>query len=312
MRPLVAALHYLRLKVLVCLIRLIVRLVAPRAQAKPDAVLRIPSRDVGRTIRAHIYSSSPATSTDGADDAWQSRAPRPVLINFFGSGFALPTFGTDDFFCREISRRTGHVVLDVEYRLGPENPFPAAIHDVEDVVRYVLSRPDTYDVARISISGFSSGGTLALVAPILFPANTFRSVIAFYPSVSMVKDPSERKAPVKGPNTGRAPLSWTRLFREGYLGGMDPRDPRISPLYADTVNYPRDTLIITADYDVSAPEAEEFAEKVKANVQASGRRVELRRMRGCGHGFDKSKRNVTARTEAYTVVADLLNHGLTD
>ncbi|GAW21446.1 hypothetical protein ANO14919_109650 [Xylariales sp. No.14919] len=307
MKSLAAALRYLRLKILIGLIRLIVRLVTPRVQAKPDAVLRIPSRDAGRTIRAHVYSAPPVGSTNGPDDTSQSQAPQPVLINFYGSAFALPSFGADDLFCREISQRTGHVVLDAEYRLGPENPFPAAIHDVEDVVRYVLSRSDVYDATRISISGFSSGGTLALVAPMLFPANTFRSVIAFYPSVNMAKDPSERKAPVKGPDRGRAPLFWTRLFREGYLGGMDPRDPRISPLYADTVNFPRDALIFTAEYDVSALEAEEFAKKAEASVQASGGRVEVKRMRGCGHGFDKSKRNVEARTEAYAITAEFLN-----
>ncbi|KAI1424964.1 putative carboxylesterase [Xylaria sp. FL1777] len=314
MTSLVAALHYLRLRVLVGLIRLIVRLLTPRVQAKPDEVLRVPSRDLGRTIRAHIYSSLPVTSTDGdgLDEASQPRVLRPVLINFFGSGFALPSFGADDAFCREISRRTGHVVLDVDYRLGPENPFPAAIHDVEDVVHYVLSHPDIYDVSHISISGFSSGGTLALVVPMLFRANTFRSLIAFYPSVSMVKDPSQRKAPVKGPDRGRAPQFWTRLFREAYLGGMDPRDPRISPLYANKVNYPRNMLVFTADYDASASEAEEFAKMAEANVQASGGRVELRRMRGCGHNFDKSKRNATARTEAYTAVVNLLNQVLTD
>ncbi|KAI0810124.1 putative carboxylesterase [Xylaria sp. FL0064] len=312
MESLIAALHYLRLKVLVGVIRFIVRVLTPRVEANPDAVLRVPSRDAGRTIKAHIYSLTLVVSTDGPNEALQSRAPQPVLINFFGSGFALPAFGTDDLFCRKLSRRTNHVVLDVEYRLGPENPFPAAIHDVEDVVRYVLSHPDTYDAARVSISGFSSGGTLALVAPTLFPVNTFHSLVAFYPSVSMVKDPSERKAPVKGPDRGRAPLFWTRLFREGYLMGMNPKDPRISPLYADTVKFPNDVLIFTADYDVSALEAEEFAKKIEANGQGSGRRVKLRRMHGCGHGFDKSKRNVAARSEAYNLVADLLNEGLSD
>ncbi|KAI1272313.1 putative carboxylesterase [Xylaria sp. FL0933] len=312
MESLIASLHYLRLKVLVGAIRFIVRILTPRVEANPDAVLRVPSRDAGRTIKAHIYSPTPAVATDDPSEASRARAPRPVLINFFGSAFALPLFGADDLFCREMSRRTNHVVLDVEYRLAPEDPFPAAVHDVEDVVRYVLSHPDTYDTAHVSISGFSSGGTLALVAPTLFPANTFRSLVSFYPSVSMVKDPSERKAPVQGPDRGRAPLFWTRLFREGYLGGMNPKDPRISPLYADTMNFPKDVLIFTADYDVSALEAEEFAKKLEANGQGSGRRVKLRRMHGCGHGFDKSKRNAAARSEAYSLVADLLNEDLSD
>ncbi|KAI0454915.1 putative carboxylesterase [Xylaria acuta] len=312
MSSVLAALRYIRLKLLICAIRLIVRLVTPRVHAKPDAVLRVPSRDAGRTVSVHVYSPSPATSPNGPGEA--SRTPRPVLINCFGSGFALPLFGADDLFCSEISQRTGHVVLDVDYRLAPENPFPAALHDVEDVVHHVLSRPDRYDAAQVSISGFSSGGTLALVVPTLFPANTFRSLITFYPSVSMARDPSERKAPVDdGPKGGRAPLFWTRLFRESYLGGMDPRDPRISPLYnADTVNYPRHMLIITAEYDASASEAEEFANSAEVNAQATDRRVILRRMRGCGHNFDKSKKHVTARDEAYALANDLLTRRLNE
>ncbi|TRX89649.1 hypothetical protein FHL15_009399 [Xylaria flabelliformis] len=304
MSSLFAAILYIRLKLLIFLIRLIVRFATPRVHAKPDAVLEIPSRDSGRTIRVHVYSPSPVTFPNGLDDVLQT--PRPVLINCFGSGFALPLFGADDLFCSEVSKQTGHVVLDVDYRLAPENPFPAAIHDVEDVVQHVVTRPDKYDIAHISISGFSSGGTLALVIPTLFSANTFRSIVTFYPSVSMVKDPSERKAPVEGPKNGRAPLFWTRLFREGYLKGMDPRDPRISPLYADTANYPRDTLIITAEYDVSALEAEEFAKNAEASAQATDKRVILRRMRSCGHNFDKSKKNSAARDEAYALAIELL------
>ncbi|KAI1174691.1 putative carboxylesterase [Nemania sp. FL0916] len=295
-----AGLIYLRLKVLIYAIRLIVRLVTPRIRAKPDAILRIPSRDAGRTVTVHSYG--PVEASPG---------PRPVLINFFGSGFALPGFGADDLFCREISQHTGHTVLDIDYRLGPENPFPAAIHDVEDAVRYVLSKPDTYDAAHISVSGFSSGGTLALVAPTLFPADTFRSLVAFYPSVDMAKDPAERKAPVEGPTSGRAPLFWTRLFREGYLGGMNPEDPRISPIYADTTNYPKNMLVFTADYDTSASDAEVFVKGVEDNARATDKRVVLRRMRGCGHGFDKSKKNVAARTEAYAVAIDFLTQSHT-
>ncbi|KAI1823700.1 putative carboxylesterase [Xylaria intraflava] len=307
MNALLAALRYARLKVLTSLIRVIARLVTTRVRAKPDAVLNVPSRDAGRTIRVHIYSPAP-TSTNGLNEAPQT--PRPVLINFFGSGFVLPGFGNDDFYCHEISRRTGHIVLDVDYRLSPEHPFPAAVHDAEDVVRHVLSSPDTYDVSHISVSGFSSGGTLTLLAPALFPINTFRSIIAFYPSVNMAKDPALRKAPVENPKIKTTPPSWTRLFREGYLRGMDPRDPRISPIYGDTANFPKDTLIITTEYDVSALDAEEFARKAQESAQGTNRRVILRRIKGCPHNFDKSEKYQTQRTEAYTAVADLLAQSL--
>lgn len=274
-----------------------VKLLALRLKPNPDGVLRIPSHDKSRTINVHLYNPP----TEGAE----TRRPHPVLLNFYGSGFALPLFGADDGFCKLIASVTGFVVLDVEYRLGPEHPFPAAINDVEDAVKYVLNRPREYKTSQISVSGFSSGGTLALIAPQLFPKGTFQSVIAFYPATDVSRDPSLRKAPV---GRGRGAF-WTRIFREGYIGAMDPRDPRISPAFADTSNYPGDMLVVTAELDTSAIEAEEFAEKARREGESSGRNVVIRRMKGCGHGFDKKnsdKALVRARGEAYGLVIEML------
>lgn len=104
---------------------------------EPDAVIHIPSRDAERTIKVHIYK--PATP----------QTPSPVLINLHGSGFILPLHGSDDVFCRRIASETGHVVLDVQYRLAPEDPFPAAPHDTEDALRYVLARPEEYEASKV-------------------------------------------------------------------------------------------------------------------------------------------------------------------
>jgi acetyl esterase/lipase len=292
----------LRLKFLVSIFRLLVTLtnvLKSLPKPKPDSVMKIPSRDNGRFIKAHLYKPVAEGSRIGN--------PRPVLINFCGSGFAIPLHGMDDDFCRHIAKVAGYVVLDVEYRLGPEHPFPAAIHDVEDAVRYVLDHPGEYQTAHVSVSGFSSGGTLALVAPTLFPRGTFQSAIAFYPAMNLAVDPGLRKAPVPGVKP-RSPFP-TRIFREAYVRDMDPRDPRISPAYADTFNYPANILVVTGERDSSAPEAEEFAEKVRNTSQTGSRNVLLRRMKGCGHAFDKNRKDevlVQARDEAYGLAVDLL------
>jgi acetyl esterase/lipase len=70
----------------------------------------------------------------------------------------IPMHGTDDEFAMRIAKDTQYNVLDVQYRLAPEHPFPAGAHDAEDVVRYVLARPQDYDPDRIVVSGFSAGG----------------------------------------------------------------------------------------------------------------------------------------------------------
>ncbi|KFY45531.1 hypothetical protein V494_00909 [Pseudogymnoascus sp. VKM F-4513 (FW-928)] len=292
-------LRYLRLKLLISSLRILVRLVAPLPAPNPDFILSIPSRDKGRTIRTNIYS--PNSETRSAE------GPRPVLINFFGSGFALQYHGADEPFCRFIATKTSHIVLDIQYRVAPENPFPAALNDAEDAVKYVIGRPDEYQISHVSLSGFSSGGTLALVVSTLFPHGTFRSLIGFYPSPSMAGDPATRKAPVPG---RERPSFWTKVFREAYIRGKDARDPRISPVFADTVNFPQEMLIFTADHDVSATDMEALAERIKMEGHASGRNLVLRRMEDCDHGFDKNKKRenqMEAGREAYAEAAEFLN-----
>jgi acetyl esterase/lipase len=292
-------LRYLRLKVLVSSLRLLMRLIVGFPSPKPDSVLRIQSRDKERTIKIHVYDS-------GGEGGVAIGEPRPVLINFFGSGFALQFHGADDRFCRFIATNTSHIVLDVQYRVAPENPFPAAVNDAEDAVKYVLDHPDEYHISRVSLCGFSSGGTLALVTSTLFPHGTFQSLTGFYPSASMVGDPGERKAPVPG---RERPSFWTKVFREAYIRGKDARDPRISPVFADTTNFPQEMLIFTADHDVSATDMEALAERIKIEGQARGRNVVVTRMEDCDHGFDKNKKRenqMEAGREAYTQAAAFL------
>jgi acetyl esterase/lipase len=89
---------------------------------------------------------------------------------------------------------------------------------------------------------------------------------------------------------------------------MDARDPRISPAYADTANYPSDVLVVTGELDSSALEAEGLAARIRSDTRAGQRNVEIRRMKGCGHGFDKKKDkvDVEARDETYGLVVNML------
>ncbi|EED20454.1 carboxylesterase, putative [Talaromyces stipitatus ATCC 10500] len=295
--------RYLYLKVLVTLSRLLIKLLASPQSSKLDYKLDIPSRDKNRTIKVHVYKP-PVTETG-------SSTPAPVLINLYGSGLAIPLHGLDDDFCRFIADTTGYVVLDVNYCLAPEYPFPKALNDVEDTLKYVLDHPKEYQASRVSISGFSSGGTLALSASASLPRGTFTSLIAFYPATNLYQDPSLRKAPVPG-GKDRSPF-WTRIFRESYIRGMDARDPRISPAFADTTNFPSNMLIVTGELDASAIEAEELAERAKDEGHTTGREVIIRRMKGCGHAFDKKltgEVSVKAKNETYELAAKILKNGL--
>ncbi|KAJ5547849.1 hypothetical protein N7513_005083 [Penicillium frequentans] len=290
--------RYLYLRLAVLILRGLVKL---RANIDPsyDYIQHIPSRDSGRNIIAHAYYQPRSES--------ENYKPSPVLINFFGCGYTLPLHGNSSQFCREISQKTGCIVLDVSYRLAPENPFPAQLHDAEDVIKWVLAHPDKFDPSQISVSGFSSGGNLALsIVSSKFTPEIFHSVIAFYPGVESYRDPGTLVAPQPG---GRPmPPFILRVFFGCWIpDGVDMRDPRISPGLADAERFPRNVLIITAGHDSLAEEAERLAEKLRVDP---GRNVVAERMDRCNHGWDMKAvpgtRDWDLRCKAYDMAVEMI------
>ncbi|RDW95044.1 putative esterase lipase [Coleophoma crateriformis] len=291
---LMALLRYYRLRTFVFFIRLLLIKRGPIPVA-PDYVLQIPSRDQNRSIKAHVYRPI------------KSKTPSPVLINLHGSGFVLPVHGDDDFYCRYVSNHSTYTVFDVQYRLAPENPFPAPLHDVEDVVKYIQSRPEAYDASQISIGGFSAGANLSLAASsMMLPRDTFRSVIAFYPPAEMAGLP-ETKTP---PDTSghRIPPFLARTFDSAYFQNTDPCDPRISPFYAPAEQFPASVYIVTPAQDYLADEGAEMAGRIRR--EGGGKYVLHKRVEGCGHGWDKHPKKGSheerMRDEAYQMAVEIL------
>jgi len=289
-------LTYLSLKVMVSGVRL---LRPCPVTPQPDEVLQIPSRESSRAIKAHVYrSDSPA-------------APSPVLLNFHGSGFVLPWHGSDDVFCRLISQQTKYTVLDIQYRLAPEHPFPDALHDVEDAIKYVVSHPELYDTGSIALSGFSAGGNLALavLSSTAVPSNTISSILAFYPPMDLSVDPGLKpQADPSGPNVIPAAGAW--LFNTCYADKNKRTDPLLSPAFLDISRLPKKVLLVTCAFDTLALEAERFAEKVEKEGEGKTDLV-CKRIDGVSHAWDKSCKSGSEgekkREEAYALALDVLN-----
>ncbi|MEE4022305.1 alpha/beta hydrolase [Gordonia sp. PKS22-38] len=84
----------------------------------------------------------------------------PVLVWVHGGGYVIGRAQQDDARCRHFSRELGAVVVSVDYRLAPEDPFPAALDDCHEALS--LARElDGVDSSRIVIGGASAGGGLA-------------------------------------------------------------------------------------------------------------------------------------------------------
>lgn len=83
----------------------------------------IPARD-GHPICVRAYKQS-------------NQNDLPLLIYLHGGGFVTGGLETDDTLCRTLAAQIPVLVLNVEYRLAPENPFPTGFEDSFDVVHWV-------------------------------------------------------------------------------------------------------------------------------------------------------------------------------
>ena len=84
----------------------------------------------------------------------------PTLVYFHGGGHMLGGLATHDGLCRRISKGARCRVISLEYRLSPEDPFPAAVDDGIAGFRWVVERADDFgvDTSRLGVGGDSAEG----------------------------------------------------------------------------------------------------------------------------------------------------------
>jgi len=294
--------QYVRLKLIVTLLRLLNHL-STRSHFKTTPtcnrkLIRIPSRDLNRFVDAWLYY--PPNQNPSEKHA--------LVVNWHGGGCILPNLGMDHDFCERIATGGNVLVLDVDYRKAPEDPFPAAVEDAEDTLRWVESQEHQFDLDRVALSGFSSGGNLALVASSELRRDfkiNIRAVYAFYPGVDFTIPPERKivKAPIRP-----LPLWFQNLITEAYLPRIEDRkSPKASPMYADPAAFPDKVMLFIYPGDVLSPEAEAFGKMLKG----AGRDAEVVRIEGA-HGFDKASSRQLFQSGARDIAYGKVVAGLRD
>lgn len=160
----------------------------PALQAMVDAAAALPAMhtlpvDVVRAGAAARYKAVPRPDVAHVEDRAVPgpRGPipvriyrpdlepgRPVIVFFHGSGFVICSVETHDGLARQLCRRSGMIVVSVDYALAPENKFPAAPQDCLAATRWVFAHARDFggDPARIALAGDSVGGTMSAVTAI--------------------------------------------------------------------------------------------------------------------------------------------------
>src|SRR5690606_16642497 len=90
---------------------------------------------------------------------------QPALVWFHGGGWTLGSIEGADANCRRLATLADCIVISVEYRMGPEDPFPAAVNDAYAIAVWAVQNAPrmNIDAERIAVGGDSAGGNLAAV-----------------------------------------------------------------------------------------------------------------------------------------------------
>ncbi len=223
-----------------------------------------------RKIRGRLYDN-----TNGSDS----------LIYFVhGGGFVAGDLDSYDRICRKLARATNSKVFAVEYRLAPENRFPAALDDVRDAYDWVIERSGElgFSPGKVALVGDSAGGGLCASLSLLNSGRKAakpRFQVLLYPVMSGMMDTDSYSEFDHEPLLTRGMMAW--FFRQYASGPEDIKNPLLSPLLADSFAGTPDTLIVSAESDVLRDEGEIYAGKLRSeNINATC----LRAM-GMVHGF---------------------------
>jgi acetyl esterase len=121
--------------------------------------------------------------------------PVGALIWLHGGGWCIGDLDGFDRVCRSLCNAAGAVVVSVDYRLAPEHPYPAAVHDALLAVDWATGHGAAqlgFDPSRLAIGGDSAGGNLAAVAA-RHRRGALRAQLLVYPALDANLDTESRR-----------------------------------------------------------------------------------------------------------------------
>ncbi len=233
-----------------------------------------------------------------------SPAPRGVLLHIHGGGFMLGGAANQDASLERMADAVGLTCASVEYRLAPENPYPAAWDDCEDAALWLLNHAvERFGAETLLIAGESAGALLAVATLLRLRnrglARRFQGAALNFGVYDSTMTPSQTLA-----RTGALKASSIARIVDAYAPDASKRrDPDLSPLYADLSNMPP-ALFTVGTLDAMLDDSM----FMYCRWLAAGGRAELALYPGADHAFTETHH--PSASEANARIDGFLRHCL--
>jgi acetyl esterase/lipase len=265
------------------------RVAGPEVAGEPDPGIRwadlfLPAR--GGPVPVRVYAETTVTE------------PRPLLLWLHGGGFVAGSVRDLDHVCSRLARLAGVTVVSLEYRLAPEHPYPAALHDTVDALSWLAAHGSLLGGdGKLAAGGLSAGA--ALVAGASLVARDQRDLaltyqVLCYPALDFGQD-TESVREFNGVLITVGAGSWPQA---AYLGGQQP-DSYAAPLRAPSLAGLPPVLLIGAGRDPLRDDARGYARR----LDADGVQVTYVEYAGVVHGFLNACGVLSAGDHAINVIA---------
>jgi acetyl esterase len=227
----------------------------------------------------------------------------PAIIYFHGGGWMYGSAEQSDPICVAYCRGTGAVIISPDYRLSPEDPFPAGFDDCYETLCWSFNQA-TYlgiDSSRLAVAGESSGGNLAAACALETRNQNgpeLKLQMLNYPALGTDFDTESYNQNKCAPVLSAAEMKY---FWQQYLGTeLDQLNPRAVPLIASDLSNLAPAFIIVAEYDPLRDDGINYASR----LEADGTPVVLKHVHRLPHGF---MRSLAISEDVQRALVDIIN-----
>ena len=228
----------------------------------------------------------------------------PVILYFHGGGFVIANIDTYDAAPRNFAKLDRALVISADYRLAPENKFPAAHDDAFAAYKWVIDHAKDFggDGDRIAVMGESAGANLAINVAIAARDSGIPTPIhqvLVYPVAGTDMTTQSYKVNAKAKPLNKAMMAW--FFDK--IGAPAGPQPKLNLVSDAKLNGLPTATMVTAEIDPLRTEGQQLAAKLKD----AGVGVELQDFPGATHEFFGMAAAVNDAAEAQEFVANRLS-----